>query len=137
MARQSSSTTPSTTNRSNSENSVHINVGTSTTPQTPFPNYQGSDAQKLPYNPPSLMDQFVASVLAFKDDFPNFVRKLGYVLIVCMVLIQIASSCYNYYLMSSLEKRVEKIEQTANESYNAQREILDAINAYSTLTYKR
>lgn len=137
MARQSSSTTPSTTNRSNSENSVHINVGTSTSPQTPFPNYQGSDAQKLPYNPPSLMDQFVASVLAFKDDFPNFVRKLGYVLIVCIVLTQIASSFYNYYLMSSLEKQVEKIEQTVNDSYNAQREILDAINAYNTFTYKR
>lgn len=137
MARQSSSTTPSTTNRSNSENSVHINVGTSTTPQTPFPNYQGGDTQKLPYSPPSLMDQFVASVLAFKDDFPNFVRKLGYVLIICMVLTQIASSCYNYYLMSSLEKRVEKIEKTANDSYNSQREILDAIKAYGTYTYKR
>lgn len=136
MARQSS-TTPSTSNRSNSENSVHINVGTNTTPQTPFPNYQGGDAQKLPYNPPSLMDQFVASVLAFKDDFPNFVRKLGYVLIVCIVLTHIASSFYNYYLMSSLEKQVKKIEQTANDSYNAQREILDAIKAYNTFTYKR
>ena len=83
------------------------------------------------------MDQFVASVLAFKDDFPNFVRKLGYVLIVCIVLTQIASSFYNYYLMSSLEKQVEKIEQTANDSYNAQREILDTINAYNTFTYKR
>ena len=136
MARQSS-TTPSTSNRSNSENSVHINVGTNTTPQTPFPNYQGGDAQKLPYSPPSLMDQFVASVLAFKDDFPNFVRKLGYALIVCIVFTQIASSFYNYYLMSSLEKQVKKIEQTANDSYNAQREILDAIKAYNTFTYKR
>ena len=137
MARQSSSTTPSTMNRSNSENSVHINVGTSTTPQTPFPSYQESDAQKLTYNPPSLMDQFVASVLAFKDDFPNFVRKLGYVLIICVVLTQIVSSFYNYYLMSSLEKRVEKIEQTANDSYNAQREILDAMKAYNQFSYKR
>ena len=137
MARQSSSTMPSTTNRSNYEKSVHINVGTNTTPQTPFPNYQGGDAQKLPYNPPSLMDQFVASVLAFKDDFPNFVRKLGYVLIICVVLTQIVSSFYNYYLMSSLEKRVEKIEQTANDSYNAQREILDAMKAYNQFSYKR
>lgn len=138
MATRQSSSTPSTTSRSNSENNVNINVGTSTSPQTPFPSYQqGVDTGKLPYNPPTLMDQFIASVLAFKDDFPNFVRKLGYVLIICMVLTQLASSLYNYYLMSSLEKRVEKIEQTANDSYNAQREILDAINAYNTFTYKR
>lgn len=133
---QHSSTSP-TTSHSNSENNVNINVGTSSTPQTPFPNYQSTDATKLAYNPPSLMEQFVASVMAFKDDFPNFVRKLGYVLIICMVLTQIASSCYNYYLMNSLEKRIEEIERTANDSYNAQREILDAINAYNTFTYKR
>lgn len=133
-----SSTSPSTTNRSNSANSVNINVGTSTSPQTPFTNYHGGDTGgNLTYNPPSLMDQFIASVLAFKDDFPNFVRKLGYVLIICMVLTQIASSCYNYYLMSSLEKRVEEIEKTANDSYNAQRDILDAINAYNSFTLKR
>lgn len=133
-----SSTSPSTTNRSNSANSVNINVGTSTSPQTPFTNYHGGDTSgNLTYNPPSLIDQFIASVLAFKDDFPNFVRKLGYVLIICMVLTQIASSCYNYYLMSSLEKRVEEIEKTANDSYNAQRDILDAINAYNSFTLKR
>lgn len=126
-----------TTSRSNSENNVNINVGTSSTPQTPFPNYQSTDATKLAYNPPSLMEQFIASVMAFKDDFPNFVRKLGYALIICMVLTQIASSCYNYYLMNSLEKRIEEIGHTANDSYNAQREILDAINAYNTFTYKR
>ena len=130
------STTSPTTSRSNSENNVNINVGTATNPH-PFPSYQGGDMQKLPYEPPSLMEQFVASVLAFKDDFPNFVRKLGYALIICMVLTQITSSLYNYYLMSSLEKRVEKIEQIANDSYNSQREILDAIKAYSTYTYKR
>ena len=127
--------TPSTTNRSNSENNVNINVGTSTNPQ-PFPTYQSSESQKLPYNPPTFMDQFIASVLAFKDDFPNFVRKLGYVLIICMILTQVASSCYSFYLANSLEKRVIELERTAKDSYNVEREILDSIRAYNIFTVK-
>lgn len=127
--------TPSTTNRSNSENNVNINVGTSTNPQ-PFPAYQSSESQKLPYTPPNIMEQFVASVLAFKDDFPNFVRKLGYVLIIFMILTQVASSCYSFYLANSLEKRVIELERTAKDSYNVEREILDSIRAYNVFTVK-
>lgn len=97
-------------NAGNSKNNINVNLS-------------GSGDGKIDFT-----DKFIATVLTFKEDIPNHIRRLGYILIVISIIL-------NSILGSLLIWRLSFIENSINESnsalkskvmyiYNKQRDIL-------------
>lgn len=98
-------------NAGNSRNNINVNLS------------GNSNNDKV-----DVTDKFLATLLVFKDDIPNHIRKLGYVLIIISIIL-------NTILGSLLMWRMAYVESCITESndglrskvmyiYNKQREIL-------------
>lgn len=113
-------------NKNNSSSQVHVNV----TPQnTPF----SAPAPDNSYNPPDFMKQVIASVLTFKDDIPNLLRRIAYVLIAFMLILHISSSYFMYKAFEEAKSEIRENRAKVTSIYNKQRELLKALPEISRL----
>lgn len=116
----------SVNNKNNSSSKVNVNV----TPQntSPFPGGSSLNNDPYGYNPPDFMKQMISSVLTFKDDIPNLLRKIAYTLIAFIVISNCAMLGFMYKSFDNVHAEIKENRSKLFSVYNKQREILKALS---------
>lgn len=100
-------------NKNNSSSSVNVNV----TPvsHNPF-SAEPRTTPTTQYNPPDFMEKVITSILTFKDDLPNLIRKSVYLLVVLLLLSNCAILTYFNYKMGDMESRIfEEVKENRSK----------------------
>lgn len=116
----------SVNNKNNSMSKVNVNV----TPHdnSPFPGSRHSHDDLYGYNPPDFMKQMISSVLTFKDDIPNLLRKIAYTLIAFILITNCAMLCFVYRSFNEMGDEIKENRSKITSVYNKQREIAKALS---------
>jgi hypothetical protein len=115
----------SVNNKNNSSSKVNVNV----TPQnnSPFPGSRYPHDDHYGYNPPDFMKQMISSVLTFKDDIPNLLRRIAYTLIAFILITNCVMLGFVYRSFNELGDEIRENRSKITSVYNKQREILKSI----------
>lgn len=111
----------SVNNKNNSTSKVNVNV----TPQNnPFPGARhSSHDDHYGYNPPDFMKQMISSVLTFKDDIPNLLRKVAYTLIACLLISNVALLGFMYTSFNEMKEEIRDNRTKITATYNKLRDV--------------
>lgn len=97
-------------NAGNSKNNINVNLS-------------GANNDKM-----DMTDKFVASILTFKEDIPNHIRRLGYILIIISIILNSILGSLLIWKLSDIEESVSKSNDALKSKviyiYNKQRDIL-------------
>lgn len=116
----------SVNNKNNSTSKVNVNV----TPQNnPFPGARHSSHDDLyGYNPPDFMKQMISSVLTFKDDIPNLLRKVAYTLIACLLISNVALLGFMYTSFNEMKEEIRDNRTKITSTYNKLRDVAKSVS---------
>ena len=116
----------SVNNKNNSTSKVNVHV----TPHdnSPFPGGRHPHDDHYGYNPPDFMKQMISSVLTFKDDIPNLLRKIAYTLIAFILITNCAMLCFMYRSFNEMGDEIKENRSKITSVYNKQREIAKALS---------
>ena len=119
----------SVNNKNNSTSKVNVNV----TPQnSPFPGARHSSHEDpYGYNPPDFMKQMISSVLTFKDDIPNLLRKVAYTLITCLLISNVALLGFMYISFNDMKGEIRDNRTKITTVYNKLREVAKVVSVTS------
>lgn len=116
----------SVNNKNNSTSKVNVNV----TPQNnPFPGARhSSHDDPYGYNPPDFMKQMISSVLTFKDDIPNLLRKVAYTLIACLLISNVALLGFMYTSFNEMKEEIRDNRTKITSTYNKLRDVAKSVS---------
>lgn len=116
----------SVNNKNNSTSKVNVNV----TPQNnPFPGARhSSHDDPYGYNPPDFMKQMISSVLTFKDDIPNLLRKVAYTLIACLLISNVALLGFMYTSFNEMKEEIRDNRTKITATYNKLRDVAKSVS---------
>ena len=120
-------TSPSSVNnKNNSMSKVNVNV----TPQnnSPFPGGHHAHDDHYGYNPPDFMKQVISSILTFKDDIPNLLRKVAYTLTAFLVISNCVILGFMFSSFNEMKDEIRENRSKITSVYNKQREIAKALS---------
>ena len=105
---------------------VNVNV----TPQnnSPFPGGRHAHDDHYEYNPPDFMKQVISSILTFKDDIPNLLRKVAYTLTAFLVISNCVILGFMFSSFNEMKDEIRENRSKITSVYNKQREIAKALS---------
>lgn len=119
----------SVNNKNNSSSKVNVNVTPPSPQNNPFPGARHHHDDPYGYNPPDFMKQMISSVLTFKDDIPNLLRKIAYTLTAFLVISNCVTLGFVYSSFNDMREEIRENRSKISSVYNKQREIVKALSA--------